>query len=299
MTLSGPEDAGENANASADEDSTDPADQSSDTKSSAPSKSDTENDGSKSASETDNQSRWTISEDVLLRGMKESTDNLSWVDIGKSLNRSKNDVKARWKMIKDQTDADVGANTEPQECPSAEASPKNSSSKTCKAESSEPGLSKKPRRRKDKTGNASQAAKSTPTPPGEEHDGILSGEEASSESSSRDHGENESDYGLDEGALQKRYLYRDLYGCLYPPDIRLEPDNILNEEDCATLATIASKYEQGRLLEMQANFLNAAGRKIPISYLREKLLNAQCLGEDAEQNKIASVKKWIDHVHGS
>lgn len=298
MTLSGRENAGENANASADEDSTNPADQSSDTKSSAQSKSGAESDGSKSASETDNQSHWTISDDLLLRGMKESTDNLSWVDIGKSLNRGKNDVKARWKMIKDQTDADVGANTEPQECQSAEASAQNDSSKTCEAESSEPGLSKKPRKRKEKTGNVSQAAKSTPTPPDEEHDGILSGEEASSESSSRDHDENESDYGLDEGALQKRYLYRDLYGCLYPPDIRLEPDSILNEEDCATLATIASKYEQGRLLEMQANFLNAAGRRIPISYLREKLLNAQCLGEDDEQNKIASVKKWIDQVQG-
>lgn len=33
--------------------------------------------------------------------MKESQGNLSWADIDKALNRHKNDVKARWKAIKD------------------------------------------------------------------------------------------------------------------------------------------------------------------------------------------------------
>ncbi|KJZ75527.1 hypothetical protein HIM_04990 [Hirsutella minnesotensis 3608] len=45
---------------------------------------------------------WSVSEDTLLRSMKSSKDNLSWTDIASALNRSKNDVKARWKTIKDQ-----------------------------------------------------------------------------------------------------------------------------------------------------------------------------------------------------
>ncbi|XWW96626.1 hypothetical protein V2A60_004603 [Cordyceps javanica] len=38
-------------------------------------------------------SRWSLSEDTLLRSLKEANDNLSWVDIGKSLNRGKSECK--------------------------------------------------------------------------------------------------------------------------------------------------------------------------------------------------------------
>jgi len=43
-------------------------------------------------------SGWSISEDHLLRGMKEAGD-VTWAEIGQALNRGKNEVKARWKVI--------------------------------------------------------------------------------------------------------------------------------------------------------------------------------------------------------
>ncbi|KAG6027137.1 hypothetical protein E4U41_001045 [Claviceps citrina] len=130
---------------------------------------------------------WTPSEDLVLRGIKASKDNLSWAHIGQSLNRSKKEVKARWKAIRDESDGES---------------------------SDEPAC--------------------------------------------------------------------------------------LNRDDCATLATIASRYERSRLLEMQANFLNAAGWMIPISHLRPRLLSArQRRGEATdEQNKAAGVNEWIRQVRG-
>ncbi|KAH7008008.1 hypothetical protein EDB80DRAFT_423943 [Ilyonectria destructans] len=53
-------------------------------------------------STTPNDSGWTISEDYLLKGMKEGDQPATWADIGSALNKSKSEVRARWKLIKDQ-----------------------------------------------------------------------------------------------------------------------------------------------------------------------------------------------------
>lgn len=53
-------------------------------------------------STTPNDSGWSISEDYILKGMKESDQPATWADIGSALNRSKSEVRARWKLIKDQ-----------------------------------------------------------------------------------------------------------------------------------------------------------------------------------------------------
>ncbi|KAG5979931.1 hypothetical protein E4U55_004624 [Claviceps digitariae] len=272
--------------------------------------------GKRSASETDDeQAGWTISEDCLLRGMKdESTDNVSWVDIAAALHRTKSDVKARWKVIKDARagQAEAGGQGEcqdhegqPTEAPS---SSNDSSTRTCEAKtpppassssSSEPcALTRQHRNHtppNQKVHPETTPAKPMPTPPCAP---------SPPRNGHPDHSvrADEPDSELSERIKQKRYLYRDIYGCLYPPALDLQPDSLLNQDDCATLATIASKYDQNRLLEMQANFLNAAGRNIPISYLRAKLLGAQGVNspeEHEEQNKIARVKKWIDQVQGS
>ncbi|KAG6003866.1 hypothetical protein E4U21_001614 [Claviceps maximensis] len=228
--------------------------------------------GKQSASETDDdqsvwtdddQSGWTISEDSMLRGMKnESTNIVSWADIAKALRRTKNDVRARWRLIKDNNARDAEA------------------SSTDRSPSAEPA----------KPMSATSCASS-----GHEH-----------HDDDQDEGDDQDDfddiYGNDseddEQSAQRRYLYRDIYGCLYPPNLDLAPDGILSKEDCAILATIDSQYERNRLLEMQANFLNAAGREIPISYLREKLRRAQESREEQpeEQKTSAKVRKWIDQV---
>lgn len=53
-------------------------------------------------STTPNDSGWSISEDYILKGMKESDQPATWADIGSALNKSKSEVRARWKIIKDQ-----------------------------------------------------------------------------------------------------------------------------------------------------------------------------------------------------
>ncbi|KAH6892013.1 hypothetical protein B0T10DRAFT_282801 [Thelonectria olida] len=53
---------------------------------------------------------WTISEDCLLRGMKEAGD-VTWVDIAAALRKPKKQVQNRWKVIKDEQPRNPGAET--------------------------------------------------------------------------------------------------------------------------------------------------------------------------------------------
>ncbi|KAG5999382.1 hypothetical protein E4U43_002094 [Claviceps pusilla] len=262
--------------------------------------------GKESASGTDDvQAGWTISEDALLRGMKdESTENVSWADIATALGRTKNDVKGRWKVIKDGEAGDAEAGDDGQgkgnhnrnrnRNRKAKAKAKHQEVQTTKTSSTNNSSSAQTREANTSPKERRQDAESCESPHLRIHH----------HHDDHNHGNDETESEADEHVLQKRYLYRDIYGSLYPPTLDLTPDGILNKEDCATLATIASKYEQNRLLEMQANFMNAAGRKVPISYLRGKLLSgqraqrAQRQEEREEQNRIARVEKWIDQVQG-
>ena len=42
-------------------------------------------------------SNWSISEDALLRGMKEGGE--TWAETARAMQRSKNEVKSRWRVV--------------------------------------------------------------------------------------------------------------------------------------------------------------------------------------------------------
>ncbi|UNI19165.1 hypothetical protein JDV02_005373 [Purpureocillium takamizusanense] len=71
------------------------------------------------------ESGWSISEDHLLRGMKEAGD-VTWAEIGKALNRGKNEVKARWKVIQ-KADAEGNAMSADKKSFSATGNPQSTS----------------------------------------------------------------------------------------------------------------------------------------------------------------------------
>ncbi|KND93913.1 hypothetical protein TOPH_01847 [Tolypocladium ophioglossoides CBS 100239] len=316
-------------------------------------------------------SGWTVSEDHLLRGMKESEDNLSWADIGKALNRNKNDAKGRWKVIKDQpqqfepdqqasgdeerstgkdaestAEASMGTKdlgesskkTETSAKPSKGAKVLAKSAKEAKApakpsrEGKEPTTSSKDPKgkgkakadtptkwhkgqRNGKVAMENKAARSKAAETNERDRDILSGEEASSESSFVfDDEEDEDDedgyyYGWPQ---QKRhdiqYLQSNVYQAMYPNMIQPEPDEFFGERDCAVLASVDSKYKRSKWLEMQANFYNVTGRMVPLHIIRDKCEHA--VQEGALRRQEARVKraslddssrrenvaKWVDGV---
>ncbi|KAG5932591.1 hypothetical protein E4U53_001259, partial [Claviceps sorghi] len=67
-----------------------------------------------------------------------------------------------------------------------------------------------------------------------------------------------SDHEADERLVQRRDMYRLEYASLYPERLALEPG------ECAALADMAAKYDQGRLLGMRADLSDAAGKMIPV-----------------------------------
>ncbi|KAH6987314.1 hypothetical protein BKA56DRAFT_267795 [Ilyonectria sp. MPI-CAGE-AT-0026] len=171
-------------------------------------------------SATPNDSRWSISEDYILKGMKESDQPATWADIGSALNKSKSEVRARWKLIKDQVQpqqpsADDTTEPEPtgdSDQVGGESSPvegdggddgtdkgkATTSSVTSHRDSNESNANGKGKgkgkqasntnkwhkgTRNDKVASENKQAKAKATKTLQETSKILSGEEASSESS--------------------------------------------------------------------------------------------------------------------
>ncbi|OAA52069.1 Homeodomain-like protein [Metarhizium rileyi] len=214
-------------------------------------------------------SDWTISEDFLLRGMKQSTDELSWADIGSSLNRNKDDVKARWEAIKDRTPQHHNITADEES--------------DCIAGRTDDRVHKAAKPSKGATVPVSRAQSA---------DGTLSGNEASSESR----------HGTDEHRRQKRYLYDCVYKALYPTDVEGGENEYLAERDRAMLATIACMHTTNRLLEMKASLMNATGADVPIAVLRDWYKETWASQEDyhrlvlQQEDSAERVEKWIGGI---
>ncbi|GJN74643.1 hypothetical protein PLICBS_008734 [Purpureocillium lilacinum] len=306
-------------------------------------------------------SGWSISEDHLLRGMKEAGD-VTWAEIGQALNRGKNEVKARWKVIqkageKHTADADKpqssasepsGENKKPRKLGKADNSQaassdgndgdaesvgeatKGSKSKG-KGKGKAPAIDHQPKWRRYKGQDQNKSASSKAATSEHEGDGyedgeyeeddneqhvVLSGEEASSESSFRIDGKDdeEDEEEEDDGGYHAahyahktreeiRYLHQEVYRELYPDMVDLQPDEYFGEEDCAVLAAMDSKYKRSRYLEMQANFFNATGRLVPLHLIRDKIERAEeesSRGRSREPRSAANrhdaVEKWVNGV---
>lgn len=240
--------------------------------------SDTEAQTSGEGATSGDESGWSISEDHLLRGMKEDSRQPTWVEIAKALNRGKKDVQTRWKLIKNQPhkgdiDKDDEANTASKNPGENKPTTAKDSSKWHKGEHNtrliaENKIAKS--RAASKTATADTIA-------------ILSGEVPSSDPDS-DSDHNDLGYGpCDERRRQARYLHRHVYTDLYPPSLSPAPDAYFGPRDCEVLAAVESKYQRAKWLEMQANFYNVTGRMVPLDLIREKCERAEA--EEAAQRK--------------
>lgn len=185
---------------------------------------------------SEDKSTWSISEDALLRAMKEANDGLSWVDIGTSLNRTKGDCKARWKAIKDlptPITTDLETNTE------ASASVAN------KEEPTEKGV--------DQETGETKAAPDPQT--GDRDDSIPTGPEASQ---------------LLQYQQQREYWREHIASHLYPDSVQIDPDGYFSKSDCDVLRLADAQYRSMRWLEVQARFYNETGRMVPLEVIRKK-----------------------------
>ncbi|KAK7425489.1 hypothetical protein QQZ08_008054 [Neonectria magnoliae] len=269
---------------------------------------------------------WSISQDCLLRGMKE--DGATWADIGGALNKGKKEAKARWQVIKDQLpflsrdDPEPASGTDQA---AGEVSPieenegkkDNESSQSQEKAPTSPvvcvqekkGNKPKPKgkqnssnyntrwhkgKRNDKVAaeNKQAKAKAKATKAQRQTRQTLSGEESSSESSASSSSASAASlsqpgYDDPEKNHEMRYLQDHIYADLYPAVIRPEPDAYLGKRDCDLLAAIDSKQKQSRWLEMQANFFNVTGRMVSLDAIR-----ARC--ERAEEVERAKTRRRND-----
>lgn len=204
-------------------------------------KRDSEHTKPKEGSDTNgNASGWSLSEDVLLRSMKEASDGLSWEDIGKSLNRGKGECKSRWKVIKDESLQDKPSEDEAKETAEQGKQAPAGAKASTKDDSKAPAPA-------DGNGATDGAAI-----------GLL-------RSSLEDLAEND---------CQKQYWREHIGRHLYPASIRVEPDAHFSRGDCLVLEMIDARYRSTRWQEIQARFFNETGRMVPLEVIRRKCEDA-------------------------
>ena len=243
-------------------------------------------------------SKWSISEDSLLRGMKEANDGISWAEIGKALNRGKKEVRVRWTVIKDQPQQDSSAEKEPDEI-----------NTYIKEKSMKDGDEKKKKKKKPQfDGEASksqtrEARKVSRRLTMETNIGpeVLSGEEASSERGSKAHPSSSSSSSSPSDEPRKtlpstRYLTNHIYPRLYPPLISPQADEHFTASDCNVLASVHSKYTRGKWLEMQANFYNVTGRLVPLDMIRQRCEQAEEVQQEKGGMNKSEVDQWRQDV---
>lgn len=87
----------------------------------------------------------------------------------------------------------------------------------------------------------------------------------------------------DESEVQKQlHIQQQIRDNLHPPRLSFEHNDYFTKRDCKVLAKVDNKMKRGKLLEMQANFLNATGRLVPVSVFRDK-----CEAAEARQRALA------------
>ncbi|CAH0053457.1 unnamed protein product [Clonostachys solani] len=205
---------------------------------------------------------WTMSEDFILLNMKKDDRKPSWTEISQAMQKSKKDLKARWKILQDKTKQPSSQDDDPSE-PEIKQQPESKSKK-----------SKKRRGRRVSKHKPSAQAEETI---------VLSGEDASAEASPDDgpadqkspSSSSEADSltyaGSDkETRRQKKYLQRHIRSKMFPPDKYPKADETFSQADCEILASVESQYKRSKWLEMQANFYNVTGRLVPIELIRAR-----------------------------
>lgn len=201
-------------------------------------------------------SRWSESQDALLRNMKKGGE--TWADIATVLGRGKQEVRLRFKDI--QAIGQKGIKVD-----------RSLSNPNVGGKASFQKKSSKMRSRAPK--------KSTLDLP------RCFGDQSTSVTTDSTGSE----------AQQQMYLQKQIRENLYPPYLSLQDDDHFTKRDCAVLATVDSKMKRGKWLEMQANFFNVTGKIIPISVFRDKCEASEAEErEEIRKRKIKSWKASLD-----
>ena len=259
------------------------------------------------ASTVDDDDGWTMSETALLKGMKEGGS--TWAGITKALNKSKSQCQQKWKAVQaEEKSGGDGGDTADKENEAEKSGGDGGDPTDKKDEAAKSGGDggdstdkkkqaevKSDRKTKKKQAEVKSVAKNGKTseskkakPPASK---IKPPEPAPRSSSSSS--ESPSTTSSVERAEQARYLQTEIYPQLYPPIITPKPDDFFSSSDCDALAHAHSKAMRSRMLEMQANFYNATGRMVPLSFLASK-----CEGSEGNilQGKKLLVERWATEV---
>lgn len=268
-----------------------------------------EGSSSRAADTTEDDTGWTLSEDAILRGMKEDDRHPTWAEISSVIRRLKKECQLRWKVLKNQpivADAEAGSGLGDVDNMTGDLMSKDKykdrKTKKHKSKLSVQDQKDKPSGRKHK--QTERGGKEQETYASRQLPSIRSGDVPCSPSSSESGNSDPNGTtftGTSQGRREKRYMYKHIDRILYPSTISPEPDEYFTQRDCDVLAAIDSKYKQGKYLEMQANFCNATGRMIPLGIIRDKCERA----EEVERRRVERgreaigrkrIEKWVKNI---
>ncbi|KAM3429541.1 hypothetical protein MY4824_008195 [Beauveria thailandica] len=215
------------------------------------------------ATSTKDKSGWSLSEDSLLRSMKEADDGLSWEEIGKSLNRGKNECKSRWKVIKNHQ-------------PAQEALP-------------EDGLDGDDAKQDQKAPSPTEADDEKTAKVSTPNQQVVEASADAEVVAARQPRDDDDDL-MSEHERQKRYWHRHIGRHLYPASVRIEPDAHFSQSDCRVLEMIDARHGSVRWLEAQARFYNETGRMVPLDVIRRKCEDGAAVRTEAD------IDGWLEGI---
>jgi hypothetical protein len=244
---------------------------------------------------------WSASLDALLVAMKEGDE--TWADISRALCKSKKEVKARYKEL---------AASDSSQSPTRDAASQERIAKKTKSAEKKARMDKaKAREKESKRGKpkrdgqketARETAQTLFAVRQKQTGNIAGGGTLDLDSRSKRslvtvpparNPNRPVDDDSDSDIAQRDYLQK-IREEIYPAYLSFEPDPYLTEQDCRVLATVHSKMQRSRWLEMQANFCNATGVMIPIEFLKQKTEEAEAKALAEERN--ARARSWVDNL---
>ncbi|KAF5693884.1 hypothetical protein FDENT_1576 [Fusarium denticulatum] len=227
--------------------------------------------------------KWSLSEDCRLRSMKEAGE--TWDFISGSLCKTKDDVRARWKILQSQLLAkDTTKDTD-------NAAEEGSVDDT----TDEYGGDDEESAEGDEDSDADDEDSDDDEESDEEDEDPNDDEDSDDDEESDESDESDEDSDDDTNKIPKmKHLQEHVYGAMYPPHIYPQPNAHLVKRDCALLATIDSKYKRSRWLEMQANFYNVTGQMVPLVSFKARFERAEA--EKTERSKTRELEKRLNKV---
>ncbi|KAF4959916.1 hypothetical protein FGADI_1419 [Fusarium gaditjirri] len=208
---------------------------------------------------------WSVSEDCRLRSMKEAGE--TWAFISDSLRKTKEDVRARWKILQSQLRAKNDTDT----------TEEGSVDDTTDEDDEEDD------------GQESDEDHDEDHDDDEEEEGDEEEDEDEEDDDDDDDDNGEDDDDDDEAADDA-----DDEDESDDNSSPLQTNAYLGKRDCALLATIDSKYKRSRWLEMQANFYNVTGRMVPLEALKARCERAEA--EKSERSKTRDLERRMNRV---